>query len=363
MGRGSGRIGVSGSRIRLWERTRLDRNRAIMKEFGSIFRFDESKEAHFKLKVIEFSKSYGVSAAVSAYGVAKSTVFRWKKELKESGGHLDSLVPHSRTPLRKRKMIVEPLVLEFIKDLREKHYRLGKEKIKVLLDEYCLKNNIKTISVSTIGKVIKRNNFFFQLSGRTYHAPKYRRKISYKTKIKYSPKPQYQGYLEIDTVTEFVDGLKFYIFNAVDIYSRFQFSYAYRSLSSATATDFVKKLESVYPIQTGIKTIQTDNGLESHGKFLEYLKSQNIPQVFIYPRCPKINGYVERANRSLREEFLDHFIEEALLNLNNFNRLLMKHLVWFNTKRPHSSLGNISPISFILSKHPESHMYVTQTLV
>ena len=358
---GKGRVGVPCFSVGLWEGTRLNGNRASMKTFGSIFKFDESKEARFKLKVIEFSKSYGVTAAVSAYGVARSTIFRWKKELKQSDGHLDSLVPGSRAPVRKRSMKTEPLVLSFIKELRETHYKLGKEKIKVLLDEYCLKNNVKTISVSTIGKIIKRNNFFFQLSGRIYHSQKHRRKISYKTKIRYSPKVQHQGYLEIDTVSEFIDGLKFYIFNAVDIYSRFQFSYAYKSLSSATATDFVKKLESVYPIQTGIKTIQTDNGLEYHGKFLEYLQIQNIPQVFIYPRCPKINGYVERANRSLREEFLDHYIDEAVDNLNNFNKLLMKHLVWFNTKRPHKGLSNISPISFILSKHPESHMYVTQT--
>jgi putative transposase len=359
---GKGRVGIPGSSVGLWEGTLLGGNRTTMKTFGSIFRFDQSKEAHFKLRVIEFSKSHGVCAAVSAYGVARSTIFRWKKELKQSGGHLDSLVPGSRVPVRKRRMKIEPLVLSFIKDLRESHYRLGKEKIKVFLDEYCISNNIKTISVSTIGKIIKRNNFFFQLSGRIYHSQKHRRKISYKTKIRYSPKVQHQGYLEIDTVSEFINGLKFYIFNAVDIYSRFQFSYAYKTLSSATATDFVKKLESVYPIQTGIKTIQTDNGLEYHGKFLEYLKSQGIPQVFIYPRCPKINGYVERANRSLREEFLDHYIDEAVESLINFNKLLMKHLLWFNTKRPHSSLGNISPISFILSKHPESHMYVTQTV-
>lgn len=358
---GKVKIGVPGFRVGLWEGTLLSGNRASMKTFGSIFKFDCSNEAKFKLRVIEFHNEYGTFATLKAFGVCKSTVFRWKSQLKKSCGKLDSLVPRSRAPIRKRRMQVDTRIVSFIRELRENHYRLGKEKIKVLLDEYCLKNNIKTLSVSTIGKIIKRNNFFFQPSGRIYHSQKYRRKISYKTKIRYSPKIQHQGYLEIDTVTEFVDGLKFYIFNAVDVYSRFQFSYAYKSLSSTTATDFVKKLESVYPIQTGIKTIQTDNGLEYHGKFLEYLKSKGIPQVFIYPRCPKINGYVERANRSLREEFLDHFIDEAVDSLNNFNSLLMKHLVWFNTKRPHSSLGNISPISFILSKHPESHMYVTYT--
>lgn len=353
MGKGFRRFG-------LFDGLKLN-NKGLMKTFGSIFKFDCSSEAKFKLRVIEFHSEYGTCATLKAFGVSRSTIFRWKNQLKKACGSLDSLVPHSRAPVRKRKMIVAPHLLAFIKELRESHYRLGKEKIKVLLDEYCTKNNIQTISASTIGKVIKRNKFFFQLAGRVYHAPKYRRKISYKTKVRYSPKSKNQGYLEIDTVSEFVDGLKFYIFNAVDIYSRFQFSYAYKSLSSTTALDFFNKLESVYPIKNGIQTIQTDNGLEYHGKFLEHLKSKNIPHLFIYPRCPKINGYVERANRTLRDEFLDHYINEAVDNLNNFNRLLMKHLVWFNTKRPHFSLGNISPISFILKHSPESQMYVTQT--
>jgi transposase InsO family protein len=38
-------------------------------------------------------------------------------------------------------------------------------------------------------------------------------------------------------------------------------------------------------------------------------------------------------------------------------------LVWYNTKRVHKALGNVSPINYLLKMLlPESHMYVTYTL-
>jgi len=64
-------------------------------------------------------------------------------------------------------MSVEPRIYEFIKDLKEKHLRLGKEKIKVLLDQACQGKNLKTIASSRIGKILKRNNWFFYLGKRT----------------------------------------------------------------------------------------------------------------------------------------------------------------------------------------------------
>jgi len=47
-------------------------------------------------------------------------------------------------------------IISFIRDIREIHPHIGKEKIKPLLDNYCRKRGIKPISVSTIGKIIKR---------------------------------------------------------------------------------------------------------------------------------------------------------------------------------------------------------------
>jgi hypothetical protein len=55
--------------------------------------------------------------------------------------------------LEKLQKIIEKhkqLVLE----IRKKHPKLGKEKIKVLMDKLCKQHNIPTISVSSIGNII-----------------------------------------------------------------------------------------------------------------------------------------------------------------------------------------------------------------
>ncbi len=278
---------------------------------------------------------------------------------------LSSLIPRSRSPKRKRVMNTDFRIIEFIKSLRGKYGHLGKEKIKPLLDEYCLKENINSISESTIGKVIKRHNLYHK-ARRIYHNPLHRHskaKLSYKHKVKRSPKPTGFGYIEIDTIVKFIHGIKLYIFNAVDVNSKFQFSYGYTRLNSQNSLDFMKKLELVYPILNKIHTIQTDNGLEFMGDFDDYLKREEIKHLFIYPRCPKINGYVERANRTLNEEFIEGNQEYALESLNEFNSRLIDYLVWYNTKRVHKSLNNITPVNYLLKiLPPESHMYATYTI-
>jgi putative transposase len=116
----------------------------------------------------------------------------------------------------------------------------------------------------------------------------------------------------------------------------------------------VKKLESIYPYETGIHVVQTDNGSEFLPEFNEYLNKRNIKHNFIYPRCPRINGFIERSKnllkksadykgvRTLQEEFIDLRLNLLLEDIDEFNRKLMDNLVWYNTERPHESLNNKS---------------------
>ena len=337
-----------------------------MNQNRSIFRFSQDKQAQFRMEALEFHKKWGLKATIDAYKVSKPTIYRWKRVFTKSLGSLESLIPKSRSPRIKRVMVINPKIMDFVKTLREDHYRLGKEKIKPILDAYCQKEGLEPISTSKIGRIIKKNSLFFQKLGRYYHNPAggfAKRSINYKTKVRFSPKISDIGYVEIDTITRFVTSLKVYVFNAVDIKLKFQFSYAYKNLSSSTSLDFFKKLETVYPIQGGIKTVQTDNGLEFQGEFKMYLEKKGINQVFIYPRCPKINGFVERANRTLSEEFLQAHLPTALLSFPELNHELMDYLVWYNTVRVHKALGNISPINYLLKISPESQMYWTHTKI
>ena len=63
-----------------------------------------------------------------------------------------------------------------------------------------------------------------------------------------------------------MDGIKRYILNAVDVSTKFKFSYAFKSMSSRNTVLFFKKLESVYPYEEGIEIVQTDNGSEFLGE-------------------------------------------------------------------------------------------------
>ena len=314
------------------------------------FGFSKSEEAQFRLKVIEFSKVHGVKVAIEAFGVSRATIFRWRRCLKESQGKLDSLIPKSRRPKRVRTMKVNSEIVTFIRDIREKHPRIGKEKVKKFLDEYCSKKEIKSISASTIGKIIKRYDLTFALTKLNYHNPQSgwaTRKVNYKSKVGYSPKSTEPGYIEIDTITKFIQGIKRYILNAIDESFKFQFSLAFRALSSRNTVTFFKKLETVYPYETGINVVQTDNGPEFQGSLDNYLKKRNIKHNFIYPRCPRINGFVERANRTLQEEFIDLHLNLLLEDIDEFNRRLMDYLLWCNTERPHKSLNNLTPMDFL----------------
>jgi len=316
-----------------------------------------------RLKIIEFYEEFGEKATRQAFGADRKLIHVWKRRLKHGDNQLQALIPESTRPIRTRTMNVDPRILEFIKDKRQKHPRIGKEKLKPLLDRYCNSAGINSISESTIGKIIKRHKLFYQKSGRTYHSPSskntvYSLKRKKRQRVKHPPKHEDFGHLQADSLAQFSDGIRLYILSAIDSKLKFSFSACYSHLSSRAGKDFFGKLQTVYPLN--IKSVQTDNGLEFLGEFEDYLKTQNIPHYFTYPRCPRINGCIERYNRTLREEFLNYHLDSIespeLLNLK-----LAEYLIFYNTERPHKSLGLKSPVDYLISKGALSKMSVTYT--
>ena len=92
------------------------------------------------------------------------------------------------------------------------------------------------------------------------------------------------------------------------------------------------------------QAIRLDNGPElTAGLFTEWAKEQDIELRFIQPGKPNQNAFIERFNKSFREE---------VLNANLFNTLSEAQgaaEVWltdYNEYRPHESLGNVPPVMF-----------------
>jgi len=75
--------------------------------------------------------------------------------------------------------------------------------IKIILDQFCLQENLPLYSEAKIGRIIKLYKLFYQKTGKVYHNPNSKYAANrYKTKrlrIKYSPKPTDFGYIQMDT--------------------------------------------------------------------------------------------------------------------------------------------------------------------
>ena len=318
----------------------------LMKTLENSLDFDKSDPAKFRLHVLEHYYKYGWKPTVEAFKIGKSTLYDWKRSYEEAGKALLSLVPKKTRPKRVRVMNTDWRLVQFIREFREQYGNIGREKIKIFLDEYAQELSIDSISHRTITKVIKRRNLFFDTPNKVKRKNKFSR-----DRTKRSPKVSSPGYIEMDSVVLYVNGIRHNFMCLIDVYTKFAHVRKVKTISSLQAKITFQEFQQLTPHK--IHTVQTDNGSEFFKYFHHYLDEQNIQHQFIYPKSPKINGVVERFNRTVQEEFINRN-EEIYYNLDAFQVKLQKYLDWYNTKRPHMALNYLSPQQFIQSNFPES---------
>ena len=95
-------------------------------------------------------------------------------------------------------------------------------------------------------------------------------------------------------------------------------------------------------IEHGIpEHIRSDNGPEFVAKELRrWLARIGAKTLYIEPGSPWENGYIESFNSKLRDEFLNG---EIFYSLRELEVLAERWRVYYNTRRPHSSLGYRPP--------------------
>ena len=334
-------------------------DQGILERMNQTYSFYDDPVVVFRLRAIKHFETYGYHSACDAFQISKTSLYRWRRTYLKSQKTISSLRKKSTKPSCLRQMMVDPRIILEIKRLRENYYRLGKEKIKPLLDQFCNESGLTPLSPSTIGKVIKRHQLFFQKQGRLYHYPHHHKQAGIKKlRVKHSWRPNTLGHLQVDTIVKFSDCLKSYAISIMDISSKFTLTLVYPHLTSGTALDALLKFQTVYPIP--IQSIQTDNGLEFQGKFDDYLSQAKIKHLFTYPRCPRINGFIERYNRTFQEEFFDQNLH-LLYYPKEFYGKLLEYLVFFNTRRVHKGLNNQTPMDYLISKGYFSQKTATYT--
>lgn len=318
---------------------------AWMKKVISINAHADSETGVYRLKVINYYRKFGLSATLAAFPVKRSTLFLWQKILKDNHGRLVSLIPKSTRPHRARTMQTQPLVFAEICRLRKAHYRLGKHKLFFLVKRYCLGVGIIFPQESTIGKIIKRNNLFYSRATFGYHDPARKRpdKIK-KLRVNKAPKPNQGGYVEMDTVETIILGIRRYTITAIDVKLKVVYAQTFTTKKAANALAVLKTLAVMLPV--AIHTVQTDNGSEFEAEFNRYCLKEKIKRFYTYPKCPKINGVIERFNRTIQEDCLDQYQDE-MLELTLINMRIKEYLSFYHNDRIHESLADRTPADVI----------------
>lgn len=120
-----------------------------------------------------------------------------------------------------------------------------------------------------------------------------------------------------------------YQYRFSDVLTNMQYATDCLDRSGETTIHAFKEAKTFFPFD--ITGIQTDNGGEFRGTFSEYLKSKRIIHRFIPKRSAPWNGKVERANRSVDDEYY--------LNKTKPWKSLSEYVHWYNTKRIHLGKG------------------------
>jgi putative transposase len=114
--------------------------------------------------------------------------------------------------------------------------------------------------------------------------------------------------------------------------------------TSLPAERVVRVLEHLLTWQGKPTSIRMDNGPELISKRLEsWAQEKHIELLHIQPGKPAQNAYIERFNRTYREEVLDAYLFE---NLQEVRHITETWLEEYNTIRPHEALQGLAPRQF-----------------
>ncbi len=291
--------------------------------------------------------------AAQVFGLSRATLFRWRRRY--VAPDLSRLESRSRRPHRLRRSVIPAVVVRRIRALRQQYPRWGREKLRILLRREGIR-----LAANTIDRGLAR----LRTPRRLVEPPRlalsaHRRRPARSYAIR---KPRDYAatapgdLVQVDTLdVRPLPGVILKQFTAREVVSRWDVIEAYRRATSITATQFLATWQRRMPVP--IRAIQVDGGSEFAAAFEQACQQQGIRLFVLPPRSPKLNGAVERANRTHTDEFYESYTGELDLPTLRTAQRQWEHP--YNSIRPHQALGYWTPAEFLahhLASRPPSHM-------
>jgi len=138
------------------------------------------------------------------------------------------------------------------------------------------------------------------------------------------------------------DGRPFRTLNILDDYNREALCIVIEI--SIPALRVVRTLEMLASWRGYPRQLRVDNGPELTSHLLaSWPESHQVTLAFIEPGKPAQNGYIERFNRTYREDVLDAYIFGSLREARDITETWMEE---YNAIRPHDALQGLQPYQY-----------------
>jgi len=136
------------------------------------------------------------------------------------------------------------------------------------------------------------------------------------------------------------NGRRFRTFNVVDDFNREALHIEIgTSITSERLVRVFRRIQAERPLP---QVLRTDNGPEFLGEaFTEWAKQAGMAIRYIQPGKPNQNAYIERFNRTYRDELLD---QHLFASLEDVREATYWWMIEYNEQRPHDSLGDLTPM-------------------
>lgn len=301
-----------------------------------------SRAARSRHAVLEWYGAHGrnVSLTCRHFAVSRPTFYAWQTRYQEHG--LRGLDDRSHRPHHVPPPTWTTSQVVAVRTLREHYPYMGKEKIRILL----ARDGI-VLSASMIGRILRR----LRLSGQLVEPARLRRRRGRSQPRPHATRKPKEYVIErpgdlvqIDTLDVAVaHGSRFLQLSLVDVCCRWTAAEVRRGKAAMTMRESLQRMEQRLPFP--LQAIQIDGGSEFKADFEGYCQEREIRLFVLPPRSPKLNGMIERMQRSYRDEF--YACVDLAPQVSSVAEALRVYEDTYNTIRPHQALGYQTPAQFL----------------
>ena len=115
--------------------------------------------------------------------------------------------------------------------------------------------------------------------------------------------------------------------------------------TSIPARRVIRVMEQLIEVNGRPRALRLDNGSElTSTAFTEWRAEQHIELRFVQPGKPDQNAFIERFNKTYRDEVLDAYVFDSLDQVREITESWPPE---YNEERPHDSLGRVPPLTFL----------------